>query len=450
MKISTLEIRSWTALATIALAVACGDDDPKTPDTGTGGDSSTGGEASASGGAGNGKGDGGQGGDVPLPPDTFEIVSGDITEDTTWTKDKTWKLDGNVWVNPGVTLTIEPGTFVQGLTSTTNPAVLIVTRGAKLMAEGTPEEPIVFTSAEEPGFRSPGDWGGVILLGAATNNNGEEVAIEGLDTTDTRKNHGGTDDSHDCGTLAYARIEFAGIDLGNGDEVNGLTLGSCGEQTTLHHVMVSNALDDGFEWFGGKMKAHHLVVNNAGDDMFDIDMGARVELDTIFGRQIFPQTSDPNGFEWDNNGGNNAATPVTEVTVSKATLCGNAGANLYPRYGMVLRRGVTGSISEAVVVGFEAGGASLRDGLWDTNPDAVTLTDSIFFENGPLHSQGNTVDLDAWFDGNSADNPGFNAANCRGAGDGKPPVSSVLTSGVGAFAEEADWLEGAWVSWAEE
>jgi hypothetical protein len=448
---------SFTAIAALVTAgfvmTACGEDDPAAPG-GTGGSSTSTGGSDGSGGdnTGNTGGMGGDGGVVEPPPGTpEEIVEGNIEADTTWTADKVWVIKGNVWVQNGATLTIEPGTFVQGFLDSDNPAVLIITREGKINAVGEADKPIVFTSKMAAGERTSGDWGGLVLLGKATNNSGTEVAIEGLATTDTRKNHGGTDDTHDCGKLAYVRVEYAGIDLGNGDEVNGITFGSCGSDTEVHHVMVSNALDDGFEWFGGTMTASELVVNNAGDDSFDADMGARITLTNIFARQVFPQTGDPNGFEWDNNASNFAATPVTEVTVENATLCGEDGNNNNARYGMVLRRGVTGSITNVAVVGFTAG-ASLRDTPWNDNAQMVSLAESVFNQNGALtHTSSTTVDAEAWFTGgtnNVTTSPGYNPANCLGAGVGRGPVAAVYDSGVGAFATGSDWIKEAWVNWA--
>lgn len=446
---------SFTAIAALVAAgfvmTACGDDDPAAPG-GTGGSTSTGG-SDGSGGSTDGSGGMAGGGNVVEPPPGLEQVEveGNIDEDTTWTADKLYILKGNVWVQGGATLTIEPGTFIQGELNSDNPAVLIITREGKINAVGEADKPIVFTSGLPAGERTSGDWGGLVLLGKATNNSGTEVAIEGLATTDTRKNHGGTDDTHDCGKLAYVRVEYAGIDLGNGDEVNGITFGSCGSDTELHHVMVSNALDDAFEWFGGTMSGSYLVANNAGDDSFDLDMGARVTLTNIFARQVFPQTGDPNGFEWDGNASNFTAEPFTEVNVENATLCGEDGNNTNARYGMVLRRGVIGSITNAAVVGFTAG-ASLRDTPWNDNAEMVTLDESVFSQNGAVtHTSGTTVDAEAWFTGgtnNVTTNPGYNSANCLGAGVGRGPVAAVYDSGVGAFVDGSDWIKEAWVNWA--
>src|SRR5690606_13500288 len=135
--------------------------------------------------------------------------SGEIASDTTWTADNTYVLTNLTYVAGGSTLTIEPGTVVQGREG----SALVVTAGSRLVAEGTAEEPIVLTSAVAEGGRAPGDWGGVVLLGnAPINLPGGTNQIEGIDPTEDRGTYGGTDAAHDCGSLRYVRIEFAGFE----------------------------------------------------------------------------------------------------------------------------------------------------------------------------------------------------------------------------------------------
>ena len=92
-----------------------------------------------------------------------------ISTNTTWTKNNTYIIAGLVFVKTGVTLTIEPGTVIFGSNQYPN-STLVITKGAKLIAEGTPTEPIVFTSMYPLGFRKPGDWGGIIMVGKASYN----------------------------------------------------------------------------------------------------------------------------------------------------------------------------------------------------------------------------------------------------------------------------------------
>lgn len=205
---------------------------------------------------------------VALEP--FEIVSADITANATWTSTKKYLIKGNIFVNNNATLTIEAGTVIYG--DKVTKGALIIERGAKIIAAGTAASPIVFTSSAPAGFRNYGDWGGLIILGKAANNQGANVNIEGI-TAGTKGQYGGTADDDNSGTLSYVRVEFAGIALSTDNEINGVTFGSVGSGTTVDHVQVSYSGDDAFEWFGGTVNANYLIAYKTWDDDFDTDFG---------------------------------------------------------------------------------------------------------------------------------------------------------------------------------
>ena len=234
-----------------------------------------------------------------------EIVSGNITADATWTADKVYVLAGRIAVESGATLTIEPGTIVKGEAGTgVNATALLVARGAKLMAEGTAEAPIIFTSIADEitpedvkagNFASPnldpdinGLWGGLIVLGNATisasNDNDEdlsEVQIEGIPTSDPNGLYGGDNDADDSGVITYISIRHGGSNIGEGNEINGLTLGGVGSATKIENVEVVANQDDGIEWFGGTVSVKNVVVWNAGDDAIDTDQAWAGTLDNF-------------------------------------------------------------------------------------------------------------------------------------------------------------------------
>lgn len=222
-----------------------------------------------------------------------------------------------------VELVIAAGTVIRGLAGDLArgrlPGALIVTRSGRIEARGTPDAPIVFTSARRVGQRAPGDWGGVVLLGsAATNvpadylgsgNRAGEMFVEGLppaaDTTYGARRALETPDAgvpepieptspvpadaatdaasgareprvdpeHDCGTLRFVRIEFAGFEVGDTNELNGLTVAGCGRRTQLDYVQVHLGSDDGIELFGGNADLRHVVITGAQDDALDWDQG---------------------------------------------------------------------------------------------------------------------------------------------------------------------------------
>ncbi len=298
-------------------------------------------------------------------------LGSDIASDMTLTADKVWGLYGKIHVLPGATLTIEPGTVIKGHNSSVG--TLVVSRGGKINAEGTKDEPIVFTSTLNDGEKGKAQWGGVIILGQAPNWSGPNAQIEGL--ADDPLNKHGCDDScaedDDSGTMKYVRIEFCGNEIGSGNEINGLTLGSVGSGTSLSYIQVNTTLDDGIEWFGGTVDMDHLVVNNAGDDMFDIDTGYQGTIDTIFGRQVVPSTEDPNGFEWDSDKSSDKE-PHTIVDLKNGTMCGT-GALGKPNYGMVIRENVRGSIDNLAFMGFDFG-IDTREGRFEADGTTPKMT----------------------------------------------------------------------------
>ncbi|MEA2043734.1 MAG: hypothetical protein U9N85_14425 [Bacteroidota bacterium] len=206
---------------------------------------------------------------------------GEGTGNYTFTADKAWVLNGLVFVNDGQTLTIEAGTLVKGKPGTEeNASALIVARGGKINAVGTSDSPIVFT-AEADNYDGTGVdadaqglWGGIIILGNATTNNATvDKAIEGIPTSEIRGLYGGSDDTDNSGILKYVSVRHGGTDIGEGNEINGLTLGAVGSGTTIEYIEVVANKDDGVEFFGGAPQLKYILVVGVGDDSFDYDEG---------------------------------------------------------------------------------------------------------------------------------------------------------------------------------
>lgn len=335
----TTSIRKWTLLGvTLALAgmVGCGDDDGPTPPV-DGGGTDTGMMDPDS--------------DTPDPdsgtPGETIMVSADITADTTWTSENVYILTAPIYVQDSV-LTIEAGTEIRGMGGAN---ALIVTTSGRLEAEGTAENPIVFTSAMPEGARVPGQWGGVVLLGEAPINvDGGVTNIEGLDPGEERGQYGGDDPTHDCGTLRYVRIEWAGFVFGTDNELNSLTLGGCGSDTTLEYIQTHGGSDDGVEFFGGTASIKHVVITQTGDDSLDWDQGWSGDAQFVVVQQA-PGAGDK-GFECDNLSGAEASTPRSNPRVYNVTMVGGGASG---QEGIRFKVGTAGTVANAIITNFGMG-----------------------------------------------------------------------------------------------
>lgn len=228
-------------------------------------------------------------------------ITSNVTADATWTANKTYVLATRVSVVNGVTLTIEPGTVIKGEAGQgPNATALLVARGGKINACGTADLPIIFTSIadnitgadvaagnlESPNLNPDvnGLWGGLIILGKAkisVAGDAVEAQIEGIPTSDPNGLYGGTDDADNSGSLCYVSIRHGGTNIGDGNEINGLTLGGVGSGTSINHIEIVANQDDGVEWFGGTVSVTNLVVWNNGDDAVDTDQAWAGTLDNF-------------------------------------------------------------------------------------------------------------------------------------------------------------------------
>lgn len=265
------------------------------------------------------------------PTATVNVNAGNITTNTTWTKNNIYLLnDGYVYITNNATLTIEPGTVIRG----TGKGTLIICRGAKIYAKGTASEPIVFTSNNGAGLRAPGDWGGVVLTGRATHNlpQGDTAAAEGgiakpvTGSGEIDGRFGGNNDDDSTGVMEYVRIEFAGIPLttASNSEINGLTFYAVGRKTKIENIMVAYSGDDSYEWFGGTVNCKKLIAYAGIDDDFDTDNGFRGLVQFGLGVRIAANAdqSGSNGFESDNDANGSSNTPRTAPVFSNMTILG--------------------------------------------------------------------------------------------------------------------------------
>ena len=264
-----------------------------------------------------------------------DTLEGNITADRTISAANKNFLKGFVYVKSGATLTIEAGSVIKGISvaSGERAASLIIEPGAKIIAEGTVDKPIVFTSDKEPGKRVTGDWGGLIICGNARVNRTNQPTIEGGPGTHYGNTTSDEFNGESSGKLKYVRIEFAGYPLEPDKEINGLTFGGVGSGTEVEFVQVSYSNDDSYEWFGGTVNAKHLMAYKGWDDDFDTDYGYTGKLQFLLSvrDKDIADTSDSNGFESDNDGDGSTNTPFTKPVFSNVTLIG-------PFYGKVSDR----------------------------------------------------------------------------------------------------------------
>ena len=327
-------------------------------------------------------------------PATVTTVSTDVLANTTWSG--VVKLQNKIYVKNNATLTILPGTIIRGDKLTQ--ATLIVTRGAKIYANGTASNPVVFTSNEAPGTRLPGDWGGLVILGLAKNNQPGGVAnIEGIvPTTDTQ--FGGNFDNDNSGSLTYVRIEYGGIALEPNKEINGLTCGSVGSATVIDYVQVTSSGDDSFEWFGGTVNCKHLIAYRGLDDDFDTDYGYRGKVQfglSIRDKDLSDAIGDSNSFESDNDAAGSTAQPKTRPIFSNMTLVGPKGNGTIAlpvgekfEKAFRLRRNTSTSCLNSLVTGWEKGLS-----IESTSTAANVTGDSLMFSNNTMTNFANGVNV---------------------------------------------------------
>lgn len=289
------------------------------------------------------------------------VIQGIINKSYYLPKGK-YTLKGYVYITDGNTLTIAAGSVI--LSDITEKGALIIERGAKLIADGRATDPIVFTSGKAIGQRSPGDWGGIILLGKAPTNRPQDPAptVEG----GVGRKYGGTDPNDESGILRYVRIEYAGIAAEPGSEINGLTMGGVGSGTIIENVQVSFGNDDAYEFFGGTVNCKNLIAFATADDDYDFDFGytGKIQYAIACRKPDFVDGGDAgNGIECDNDGSGTLTAPFTRPQLSNFTLIGPnnvSGTAANHNFGNRWRRATQFVLRNSVLIGWQKGGFSLE------------------------------------------------------------------------------------------
>jgi hypothetical protein len=315
-------------------------------------------------------------------------LSGTIAASRTLSADTVYVLNGYVKVQSGAVLTVQAGTRIVGDTMVPGSSLWIL-RGARIEANGTAADPIVFTSQRAAGTRKPGDWGGIVIVGnGIINRTGSPILTEGGAAGVAVDYSGGNNNADNSGTLRYVRIEFAGYDIsgGAGQELNALSMYAVGRGTTLEYVQTMSGLDDSFEWWGGAVDGRYLISYESGDDHFDATEGYQGRNQFLIALQTQRLTpapgsgtfsSDPRGFEIDGcdpgvSGctvtATGASTPYTNPTFANFTVIGPGNLAGFPSdgNGATLRRGTAGLWLNGVMARYKGTAINVRDAWSDT------------------------------------------------------------------------------------
>jgi hypothetical protein len=333
-------------------------------------------------------------------------IDADITANRTLFADTVYTLRGFVKVASGATLTIQPGTRIQGDFNTVGSSLFIL-RGARIVARGTRENPIVFTSSRPAASALPGDWGGVIIVGRGVINRASPVILEGTENFPQPINYaGGSDNADNSGELRYVRIEFAGYATQPNAELNTLTLAAVGSGTVIEYVQAANGLDDSFEWFGGAVDGRYLVSYEAGDDHFDASEGYVGRNQFMIALQTKVPTTrpeagaaapDPQGIENDGCAGSSGcpngelSTPFTIPMFANFTLVGTGRTNTSGgEVGMVLRRGTGGFYVNGIVTRWGRAAISMRNTTTQARATAgdLVVRNVLLAQNGAAFEAG--------------------------------------------------------------
>jgi hypothetical protein len=328
------------------------------------------------------------GDDAPINIPSSTTLTGTINTTTTLTADKVWTLKGYVYVTDGAKLIIQPGTTI--ISDISEKGALCIERGAQIIAEGTATKPIVFTSGRPAGERTPGDWGGIVILGRAKTNRTSEPIIEG----GIGRPFGGTNDLDNSGVLKYVRIEYAGIAAMPNSEINALTLGGVGSGTIIENVQTIYANDDAFEFFGGTVNARNLYAYATADDDFDFDFGYTGTITNGVAKRD-PQFVDNgdagNGIECDNDGTGSTATPYTHPKLFNMILIGPNTSTALANHnlGLRFRRATQFTMKNSIIWGWMKGGLSL-----ESNETAQFVKDGVsVFENNSIGTFNPTLNF---------------------------------------------------------
>lgn len=319
---------------------------------------------------------------------TIELA-GVYTSDYTLNAVNNYKLSGTMIMEEGTTLTIPAGITVKCMAAGTQVYVAIK-QGARIVAEGTASQPIVFTSsAASP---QAGDWGGLVVLGNAPINAGAAAVSEVGQYA-----YGGTNAADDSGILKFVRLEYTGAAINAESEFNGFTFYGVGTGTVIENIQAYEGADDGVEFFGGTANAKNVALVNNQDDSLDWTEGWNGTIENVY---IKMNENGANAIEADGNESNNHAEPFSSPTITNITAIGVGGQEAFR-----IRRGTQVNMTNVYLQNFDEGFDVDNPLTVDWIQQGVSNVTNVTFDNVTTHlvsdngTNGNPATEDDFFSG---------------------------------------------------
>ncbi len=304
---------------------------------------------------------------------TIQPVEGELTGSITTNRTiayGNYTLNGIVTIESGVTVTFDAGSTITA-SATNGVDAIVVKNGGKLIMNGTASQPIVLTESSA----TPGSWGGIIMYGDAPINGAGGVTTktseDGLNLT-----YGGTNPTHNGGTLRYVRVEYAGKKITDGtSEMNGFSFYSVGSGTILENLVSYKGADDGYEFYGGTVSASNLISYGNYDDSFDWQDGWKGQNNSNW--YAYQTTTGNFGMEIEASNNNNAFWPViANITLKRAAGTVTEGGSSAAEYDAIqFKKQGNGDFTNIVISGYTTAGATaVRIQDAGTNTDQVNTS----------------------------------------------------------------------------
>lgn len=387
------------------------------------------------------------------------VLQGTYTSDLHLTSNFDYMMQGTVFIGGDNTnsmnLIIDAGTTIYGQSG---PEALVINRGSKIYANGTPAKPVVMTAAADGegnvSSTTRGQWGGLVINGnASVNGCVAGTALCELEGEGNTGQYGGNNDDDSSGSLTYLQVKYAGYEITPENELNGIAFQGVGRGTLVDYIQVHNNFDDGVEFYGGTVNAKHIYLSGNGDDSMDWTFGWRGKVQHV----VVVQTDrGDQGIEADNNAAGRDSLPRSKPMIANMTLIGNSNTDT----GVLLREGTGANLYNFIVSGFGDDCIDIDHSATFVNAggSASTLSGELTMTNSVVNctvnfreEAGDNFTVEAWFTGqagNSTTNVGMTsyinstAANARPAATLTDPFFDQVDY-IGAVKNQAsDWTAG--------